>query len=95
VQRLSGKAPSLSTKITNKMKTIDEKHPYIAHWVQDGTIEIGYGDYDDVFLRAIDTGGVIWESDKVYQNLDDAFADLEAGIKKWYQDNGIEFVDPA
>ena len=32
------------------MKSFDEKYPYIAAWVQDGTIEIGYNDYDDVFL---------------------------------------------
>ena len=77
------------------MKTFDEKYPFIANWVQDGTIEIGYGKYDDVFLRAIDAGGVAWESDKTYQNLDDAFADLEAGIAKWVQGNGIGFIDPA
>ena len=46
----------------------------------------GHEEYDNVFLRAIDTGGVVWESDKVYKNLDDAFADLEAGIKKWCQE---------
>ena len=75
------------------MKTFDDKYPNISYWVQDGYIEVGISNYDGVFLRAIDTGGVIWESDKVYKNLDDAFADLEAGIKKWCQDNGIEFVD--
>jgi hypothetical protein len=32
------------------MKSFDEKYPYIAAWVQDGTIEIGYNDYDDVFF---------------------------------------------
>ena len=77
------------------MKTFDEKYPYIAAWVQDGTIEIGYSDYDDVFLRAIDAGGVVWESNKAYENLDDAFADLEDGIAAWCKDNGIEFVDMA
>jgi hypothetical protein len=75
------------------MKTFDEKYPYISAWVQDGNIEIGYSDYDDVFLRAIDAGGVVWESNKVYENLDDAFADLEAGIAAWCKDNGIEFAD--
>ena len=77
------------------MKTFDEKYPYITAWVQDGTIEIGYNDYDAVFLRAIDAGGVVWESNKVYENLDDAFADLEAGIAARCKDNGIEFADMA
>ena len=75
------------------MKTFDEKYLYIANWVQDGTIEIGYSGYDDVFLRAIDEGGVIWESNEIYENLDDAFVALEAGIKAWCQEHGIEFID--
>ena len=73
------------------MTTFDEKYPYIAAWVQDGTIEIGYNEWDDVFLRAIDPGGVAWESSQTYENLDDAFYDLNAGIEKWCRENGIDF----
>ena len=58
------------------MKSFNEKYPYIAAWVQDGLIEIGYNDYDDVFLRVIDAGGVVWESNKTYLNLDDAFNEM-------------------
>lgn len=72
------------------MKTFDEKYPYIAWWVKDSSIEIGYNDYDDVFIRAMDSGGVIWESDKSYENLDDAFADLNAAIKAWSKEIGLE-----
>ena len=46
------------------LMTFDEKYPYIAAWVQDGRIEIGYGDYDGCFLQVIDEGGIVWESDK-------------------------------
>ena len=63
------------------MKSFDEKYPYIAAWVQDGTVEIGYNDYDDVFLRVTDAGGVVWESNKTYSNLDDAFSEMNAGLK--------------
>lgn len=72
------------------MKSFDEIYPYIANWVKDGHIEVGYFHYDGVFLRAIDTGGVIWKSDKVYNNPDDAFAELEAGIAAWCKENAIE-----
>ena len=40
------------------MKSFAEKYPYIAAWVQGGTVEIGYNDYDDVFLRVTD--GEAW-----------------------------------
>ncbi len=73
------------------MPTFDGKYPYIAAWVQDGRIEVGYNDWDDVFMRAIDLGGVVWESNQTYENLDDAFADMNAGIEKWCRENGIEF----
>jgi hypothetical protein len=76
--------------VRNNMKSFDEKYPYIAAWVRDGTIEIGYNDYDDVFLRVIDPGGVVWESNKAYSNLDDAFAEMNAAIKTWCTENGID-----
>lgn len=44
------------------MKTFEEKYPYISAWVIDGQIEVGYAEYDDVFIRAIDAGGVAFES---------------------------------
>jgi hypothetical protein len=76
--------------IRKNMKTFDEKYPYIAAWVQDGTVEIGYNDYDDVFLRVTDAGGVVWESNKTYSNLDDAFSEMDAGIEAWCTENGID-----
>ena len=72
------------------MKLFDEQYPYIAAWVRDGTIEIGYNDYEDVFLRVIDPGGVVWESNKTYANLNDAFDEMNAAIKNWCTENGIE-----
>jgi hypothetical protein len=73
------------------MKSFNEKYPYIAAWVQDGTIEIGYNDYDDVFLRVIYAGGVVWESNKSYASLDDAFDEMNTAIETWCAENGIEF----
>ena len=64
------------------MESFDDKYPFIAAWVQDGTVEIGYNDYDDVFLRVIDPGGVVWESNKIYTNLDEAFSDMNDAIEQ-------------
>lgn len=72
------------------MKSFDEKYPYIAAWVQDGSIEIGHNDYDGVFLRVMDEGGVVWESDKTYSILDDAFVEMNTAIANWCAENGIE-----
>jgi len=69
---------------------VDDQYPYIAAWVQSGVIEIGNNDYDDVFLRVIDAGGVIWESNQSYDCLDDAFADMNSGIESWCEENGID-----
>jgi hypothetical protein len=62
-------------------KNIHTLYPYIAAWLQDGTIEIGYNDYDDISLRVIDAGGVVWESNKTYLNLDDAFSEMNTAIE--------------
>jgi hypothetical protein len=72
------------------MKSFNEKYPYIAAWVRDGLVEIGYNDYDNVFLRVIDPGGVVWESNKIYSNLDDAFEEMNKAIETWCAENGIE-----
>jgi hypothetical protein len=72
------------------MQNFDEKYPHVSAWVQDGNIEIGHNDYDKVFLRVMDAGGVIWESDKSYPSLDDAFAEMDAAIADWCEENGVE-----
>ena len=74
------------------MESFEDKYPFIAAWVQDGTIEIGYNDYDDVFMRVIDPGGVVWESNKIYTNLDEALAEMNLAIEQWCNENGIEFA---
>lgn len=72
------------------MKTFEEKYPHISAWVLDGQIEIGYGEYDDVFIRAIDAGGVAWESNAKYSSMDEALAALEKGIAAWCDEIGLD-----
>ena len=72
------------------MKAFDEKYPHSAAWVRDEIVEIGYNDYDDVFLRVINPGRVVWESHQTYANLDNAFDEVNASIKTLCAENGIE-----
>jgi hypothetical protein len=55
--------------------------PDITDWVQgQGRIEIGPDGFTDVFIRALDKGGVICEGEAEYESLDNALLDLESGL---------------
>ncbi len=61
--------------------SFEAKYPNIARWVKDfGTVELGYDRNTDSFMRAMDEGGIPWKGKPRYENLDDAFQDLENGI---------------
>lgn len=75
------------------MPSFEKQYPHISAWVQDGQVEIGYSDYDDVFLRVTDAGGVVWESSQSYQSLDEALAAMDAAIAAWCAEQGIELID--
>jgi len=67
-------------------KSFDEMYPNIAHFVSAaGWIEMGYDDDSPLtsFIRAIDSGGMVWEGKDDYATLNAAFDDLEAGLKDW------------
>jgi hypothetical protein len=49
--------------------------------VQDGWIEIGHN--SGSFIRVLDEGGLVWESDKPYTSIDQALADAEQAIAEW------------
>ena len=72
------------------MKSFEEKYPNISAWVLDGQIEIGYGEYDDVFIRAIDAGGVAWESDAKFSSMDEALSALDQGMADWCEEIGVD-----
>jgi hypothetical protein len=75
------------------MPSFEKQYPNISAWVHDGQVEIGYGDYDDVFLRVMDAGGVVWESSQPYKTLDEALAAMDAAIAAWCAEQGIELID--
>jgi hypothetical protein len=71
----------------------DESYPHIAHFVAAiGWIEVGHDDDSPLtsFIRAIDSGGMVWEGKDEYKTLDEAFQDLEEGLETWMREEGIE-----
>ena len=73
--------------------TFAATYPNIAHFINEvGTIEIGHHHDFSVtsLIRAIDSGGVVWESADDYPTFDAALADLEAGLGVWLVEVGIE-----
>jgi hypothetical protein len=73
------------------MASLEETYPHITEWVDTwGWIEIGYDEGPLGFIRAVDQGGLIWDSDEHYATLDEAFQALEAALAEHmaeYQDD--------
>ena len=69
--------------MTERIKpSFEATFPNITRWIKDfGTVEIGYDPNTDSFIRAIDEGGMVWSGESHYEYLDDAFQDLETGIR--------------
>jgi hypothetical protein len=75
-----------------KSKIFEDQYPTIARFVEEmGCIEIGEHEMTPSFVRAYDMGGTVYEGKSSYPTLDEAFQDLEAGIKAYLEENGIDF----
>ncbi len=62
--------------------------PHIDQWIgEQGWIEIGSNENSDSLVRAIDEGGLVWESDDQHQTIDDALLALEQFLVQWFQEN--------
>ena len=73
---------------------LKKKYPHLHNWLQDGQIELGYGEYDHVFIRITDAGGTIWESgNTVYYSLEDALTAANTAIAAWCDEIGLEMID--
>ena len=68
---------------------MEELFPAIARWVRDGHIEIGDQESFGFVVRALDYGGMVFEDDRP-DTLAEAMAALERGIRRWYEEQGIE-----
>ncbi len=51
-----------------------------------GWIEVGFDEYSQSFIRALDPGGLVWEGKQFYDSLDEAMADLERGLAQWMKE---------
>ena len=68
-------------------QTFSETFPNIIQWIDQGdTVEIGEEQYTDSLVRALDEGGVVWESlDNL--SLDDALQRLDSFLEKYFEEN--------
>lgn len=71
-------------------------YPHIAAWVreEEGWIEVGSDDFSASFVRALYGGGLAWEGEPNYPNMDEALRALDAGIAAWLHENRPESVEP-
>jgi hypothetical protein len=77
-------------KPTAEQQDVEAWFPAIAKWVQGyGHIEIGDQEMFGFVVRALDYGGLAFEDDKP-DTLAEAMAALEQGIRRWYEEQGIE-----
>jgi hypothetical protein len=71
------------------MKGFNRLYPHVTAWLQDyhNWIEIGSDDYRSSMIRVLDHGGMIWESEKHYDTIDQALADADQVIADWIAAN--------
>ena len=66
---------------------IEEQFPAVAKWVRSyGWIEVGSEQTFGFVVRALDDGGLIYNSEDC-STLVDAMAALETGLAAWFEDN--------
>jgi len=71
------------------MSSFFQSYPTIARWIEEqGWIEIGSDEYSSSLVRALDPGGMIWESDSEIDSIDEALTELEKELKAWFKKNG-------
>ena len=64
-------------------------YPNIARWVneEEGWLEVGSDEHSTSFVRVLYGGGMAWEGADDYPTIDAAFADADAGIAEWLDEN--------
>lgn len=65
-----------------------ETFPNIHQWIEQGdTLEIGEEYHTNSLIRAIDEGGVVWESPESL-SIDEALQKLDNFLEKYFEENG-------
>lgn len=63
-------------------------YPAVSKWVRSyGWIEVGQQEMFGFVVRALDEGGMIIDTDEC-ETLDEAMTELEAGLRKWFDEQG-------
>jgi hypothetical protein len=77
-----------TTKVTDAFAAA---YPNIARWIREegGWIELGSDEFSSSFIRVLDLGGMVWEGKTSYSTIDAAFADAEAGIAEWLDEDAF------
>ena len=71
------------------MAVFTQAYPTITRWIEEqGWIEIGSDEYSSSLVRALDPGGMVWESHSNLDSIDDALIELEKELKDWFKKNG-------
>jgi hypothetical protein len=77
-------------KPTAEQQGVEKLFPAIARYVQGyGHIEIGDQEMFGFVARALDYGGMVFEDDRP-DTLAEALAALENGLRKWFDEQGID-----
>ena len=77
-------------KPTAEQQTVEQMFPAVAQWVRGyGHVEVGDQEMFGFVARALDYGGLAFEDDKP-DTLAEALASLEQGIRRWYDEQGID-----
>lgn len=68
--------------------SFETSYPAITEWVDSyGWIEIGNDEDSDSLIRALNEGGLIWESQKKHKTLDQALQACERALAEWIEEN--------
>ena len=67
----------------------DEQYPNLAVWILSGGawLELGQNEYSRSTVRILDSGGMIWESKRVYVTVAEALTDAERALTAWRAEN--------
>lgn len=68
----------------------DDQYPNLTAWILGGDawIELGQDEFSRSYVRVLDIGGLIWESERTYQTVAEALIDAEAAVAAWMDENG-------
>lgn len=68
---------------TTRTPSFETSYPNLTRWVTNfGSLEIGYDEMTNSFIRVIHPGGALWKGRKSYANLNAALAHAEQGAEK-------------